>query len=95
MSVVDVVVWVVYDAEEQFKLVWVDHVQEVKGKVGRRPDSGRGFKNGSEVDRLMFKEIFMDAESYGLGKNIKVSSGEVVLGVVSNWLERESRRVSS
>ena len=43
----------------------------------------------------MFKEIFVDAESCGIGKNIKVSSRKIVLEVVSNQLERESRRVSS
>ena len=57
--------------------------------------SGRGFKNGLEVDGFLFKEVLVDAESHGLSKDIEISSWKIVLGMVSNWLERKSRRVSS
>ena len=47
------------------------------------------------MDRFSFKEEFVDAELHGLSKNIEVSSREVVMEMVSDGLERESRRVSS
>ena len=47
------------------------------------------------MDGFPFKEVLVDAESDGLGENIEVSSREVVLGMVPDGLERESRRVSS
>ena len=43
----------------------------------------------------MFEEILVDAKSNSFSDDVKVSSREVILRVVANRLERESRRVSS
>ena len=48
-----------------------------------------------EVFDFSFKEVFVDVESHGLSENIEVFSREIVLEMVSDGLERKSRRVSS
>ena len=47
------------------------------------------------MDGLAFKEVFVDVKLYGLGQDVKVSTREVILGVVSDWLKREYQGVSS
>ena len=41
------------------------------------------------MDGLTFEEVLVDVELYGLGKNIEISSGEVVLGwFLIGWKEK-------
>ena len=47
------------------------------------------------MDRLSFKEIFVDAKSNSFSDDVEVSSREVVLRMVSNGLKRESREIGS